>query len=344
MADAPDSVSFNKFSGLKNTVGRERLAPDELEIALNVDLDDVGQLRRRRGYMQVASGSFHSLFRSSNGTVYGAKNKSLGIINPNYTFTSLNYSSGDAPIAYVEVGDTIYFSSEDVSGKINHTTNTVSAWGAVASDTTWLSPVVNPIAGQLPPLKGRMLGKPPMATALAYFNGRIYMAHRNTVWATELYLYDYVDKTKNFMMYESEVTALGAVTDGIYVGTKDAIWFQTGAFNEMRRQAVNQGGVLPGSMITVLPNLLPDQIGNNTRSAVMMMTVYGVCAGLDSGVLYNMTQNKVLFPEAIRVNSLFRMQDGVNQYIGVADSAGSPSSNARIGDYADAEIRRFQGA
>lgn len=340
---APDSVSFNKFSGLKNTVTRERLAPSELEVALNIDIDDAGQIRRRRGYTRVSTGNFHSLHRTTNHTLIGVKDGTLGIINPNYSFVSLAFSAGAAPLAFVQVGDIVYFSSEDVSGKFNQLTKTVTPWGTDGAGT-WLSPVVNPIANQLPPLKGKMLGKPPLATALAYYNGRIYMAHGSTLWATELYLYDYVDKTKTYTMYESDITVLGAVTDGIYVGTKDAIWFQTGAFNEMRRQAVNQGGVYPGSLVTVLPNLLPDQLTGNTRSAVMMLTEHGLCVGLDSGVLVNMTQNTVLFPEAIRVNSLFRMQDGVNQYVGVPDSAGSPSSNARIGDYVDAEIRRFQGA
>lgn len=339
-----DSVTFNQFSGLKNTVSRERLAPNELEVALNVDIDDMGQLRRRRGYTLKSGGSYHSLFNADDGTVYGVKDGIFGVIKPDYSFTAIHSGVGLEPLAHVQVGDTIYVASETTSIKVNHTTKTASAWGAIAADNTWLSPVVNPVANQLPAIKGRLLGKPPMATALAYYNGRIYMAHGKTLWATELYLYDYVDKTKTFMMYESDITALGAVTDGIYVGTEDAIWFQTGPFNEMRRQAVNQGGVYPGSMITVLPNLLPDAMGNNTRSALLMMTEYGLCAGLDSGVLINMTQSRVLFPDATRVNSLFRMQDGVNQYVGVADSAGSPTSNARIGDYVDAEIRRFNGA
>jgi hypothetical protein len=75
-----------------------------------------------------------------------------------------------------------------------------------------------------------------------------------------------------------------------------------------------------------------------------MLTSDGLYACLDGGNVVNLTQDRMLFPQAVRVNSLFRSQDGVNQYIGVADSAGSPSSNTRIGDYVDAEIRRFQGA
>lgn len=338
-----DSVTFNQFSGLKNTVTRERLAPGELEVAKNVDIDDVGQLHRRRGYTLVSAGNFHSLFTADDGRVYGVKNGVLGRIDPNYAFQSIATNVGSEPIAYAHVGDFIYYSSEVASGKFNHITGAAYPWGAVAADATWLSPVVNPTA-TLAPVKGKLLGKPPMATALAYFNGRIYMANGNTVWATELYLYDYVDKTKNYMMYESDVTVLAAVSDGLYIGTETAVWFQTGTFNEMRRIPAVSSGALRGSAVSVPPNLLPDSFTGNTRSAVMVMTQAGLCVGLDGGNMVNMTQSKVIFPEAIRVNSLFRSQDGVNQYVGVADSGGSPSSSARIGDYVDAEIRRFQGA
>jgi hypothetical protein len=337
-----DSFQFNKFTGLKNTVNRERMTPEELEVAVNVDIDNMGQLRRRRGFTSVSGGNFHSLFTSVDGTVYGVKNNALGIIRPNYTFISLRSGVGPEPISYVHVGDFVYFSSAVSSGKIDHATGTVYDWGAVDAENTWLSPVVNPVP-DLPPIKGKLLGKPPLATSLAYWNGRIYLAQERTLWATELYLYDYVDKTKNFMMYETNITAIGAVTDGLYIGTEENIWFQSGPLNEMRRIPVN-GGIIRGSLVTVLPHLLPSEIAGNSRSAIMMMTPNGLCAGFDNGMLYNLTQERFLFPDSTRVNGLFRMQDGVNQYIGVADSAGSPTSNARIGDYVDAEIRRFQGA
>lgn len=345
MAEQPaptDNISFGAFSGIKNTVTRERLKPDELEIAKNVDIDDVGQLRRRRGYDRVATGSYHSLFRADDGTVYGVKDGSLGIIRADYNFQTIT-SVGTAHVAYVEVGPTIYYSSQDGSGKIDHATKVVSPWGAADGQNTWLSPVVNPTS-TLAPVKGKLLGKPPLASALAYYNGRIYLANGRTVWATELYLYDYVDTTKTYMMYESDIQVLAAMTDGLYVGTEDAIWFQSGPFNEMRRIAAVNSGALPGSVANIPPHLIPDQFMGNTRSAIMVMTKSGLCLGLDGGNMMNLTQTKVVFPEAIRVNSLFRSQDGVNQYIGVADSGGSPSSNTRIGDYVDAEIRRFQGA
>lgn len=97
-------------------------------------------------------------------------------------------------------------------------------------------------------------------------------------------------------------------------------------------------------MIVADPHTLVDQIAQRSRVALVYMSPEGVCMAMDGGAIVNLTRARVLFPKAERVNILFRQQDGVNQFVGVADSAGSPASNARIGDYVDAEIRRFQGA
>lgn len=340
-----DSVSMQKFSGLKNTVTSERLAPDELEIALNIDIDDVGQLHRRRGTTQVSAGKFHSIFTADN-CVYGVKDSALGIINPDYSFKQIKSGLGSGPLAYVQVGDDVYFTSPTDSGII-HRDASVSPWGAITDEGFWLSPVVKPTEN-LTEIRGKLLGAPPMATELAYFNGRIYMAHGKEVWATELYLYNYVDKTRNYLTFETDVTVIGVVTDGLYVGTQNSVWFLSGSFTQMARILIMSYGALPGSMISLPAELVNPQVPLQqqapSKNAVLFLSTSGLCAGMDSGVCYNLTQTQVLFPDAANVAAMFRRQDGINQYVGVTDSAGTPSSTARIGDYVDAEIIRFKGA
>ena len=338
-----DSIVFNQFSGLKNTVTRERLQKGELEVAKNVDIDDVGQLHRRRGYTLKGSGNYHSLFRADHGLVYVVKNGNLGRLEPNYSFVQIAAGVGNEPLAYVHLQDMIYFSSPDTSGKFSHLTNIPSPWGALAAEKMWLSPVVNPVEG-LPPIKGKLLQRPPLATALAYFNGRIYLASGRDVWATELYLYDWVDSVKGYLPFENDVKVLAAVADGLYVGTETAVWYLSGPFNEMRRVQVANYGAIPGSAQAVPSNLIPDELSRDTRGGTLIMTKQGLCIGMDGGQFVNLMQSRVIFPDAVRANSLFRMQDGVNHYLCVADSGGTPASSARIGDYVDAEIIRFQGA
>lgn len=329
-------ITFNKFEGMKNTVSRTRLTPTELERGLNIDIDDRNQIFRRRGFEQKVAGNFHSLWTGER-FVLGVKDGSLGVINPDYSFETLLDDAGDARISYDEIADTVYFSSLDVSGKIL-ADKSVVAWGAVASDNTWLSPVVNPTS-TLQPQNGQLLGKPPMATSIASLNGRMYLANGSLLWATELYLYDYVDKTRNFIQFEAPITVLGAVTDGLYVGTEEAVWYLDGPLGQMRRRQISEAGAIPGSLVPVTAELVrPER--NQSRRAVCFMTHDGLYAGLDSGTCYNMTETSFLFPAASSAAAMFRKQDGVNQYVGVLDSAGTPSSAARIGDYVDAEIVR----
>lgn len=343
----PESIILSTFKGLNNTVAPERLTPEELEVARNIDIDDRGHVRRRRGVTQVDTGRYHSLFTAADGTVYAVKNGVLGRVLPSYAFVSLGTAIGEEPLAYVQVGLHIYFSSTVTSGVI-YPDDTVGPWGAAVSAGTWISPVVQPTA-TLPDSRGRLLGAPPLASCLTYHNGRIYLGSGSTVWATELYLYHYVDKTRTFLQFEAPVTLLVAVANGFFVGTEQAVWFLSGPFAEMRRELVVRAGAIRGSAVLVPSDAVnPPQFRENglsqTRPAVMFLTTDGVHAGFDSGTCYNITSPHMVFPAAQQVAAMYRTQDGMQQYVMVADAGGTPSSTARVGDYVDAELRRFQGA
>jgi hypothetical protein len=350
---APDTVSFSSFSGLKNVVSRERLSAGELAGALNVDLDDVGQLRRRRGYTRKASGNFHSLFTADNGVVYGVKDQTLGIINPDYSFTSLGQAIAAPPtaqLAYTQVASQIYFSSPTDSGVIDQATNTVAPWGD--GPDIFLSPVINPTTS-LPAIRGKLIGAPPLASCLTNFNGRIYLAQGTTLWATELFLYNFVDKTRTFYQFEAPITMLGAVGDGLYVGTEEGVWFLSptdlGAYTRremaMKRVKVLDSPAIRGSLVYIPSELAnPPQIQISADTplsvAVLFMTANGYCAGQNSGQCYNLSESRFVFPDAAHAAAFYRNQSGLHQYVVTLDSGGQPSANARIGDYASADVIR----
>lgn len=359
-----DGVMYRKFVGIKNTVTRERLGPDELEKAINVDLDDVGEFHRRRGRTLVLPGApVASVFTSNEGRVYGVRNGILGIINPDWSFIPLQSGFNMFPqLAYVQVGDKLYYSGNSgpvPAGIIDTVMDTVTPWvgpnlggvpptipptAAVASPDYWYSPVVDP-STTLAPIGGRLLGPPPLATALAYYNGRIYLARDRLVWATMLWNYNYVDKTKNFWQFEADVTMVASVTDGLYVGTKEGCWFIGGSYNEPKRVRILDTGVVPGSLVYMPGELAnPPQVGLDTDSpvkvSILFLTEGGFVGGQDSGACYNYTEDRVIFPGIQNAAAMFRMQDGVYQYVAVANSGGTPASNTRIGDFVDAELRK----
>ncbi len=371
-APPKDSVEFRKFVGLKNTVERERLGPDELELAINVDLDDVGELHRRQGSQLVAPGNWASLFNSDLGKVYGICNGSLGRILPNFSFLPIQTGFNPLdPLANVQVGPNIYWSCRTQAGIIDVQNDTCGPWvgpslpppyipdpldpnalppPALPMNTWWWSPVVNPLT-TLPPVKGKILGPPPFAQFLAYFNGRIWLAQGKTLWHTELFLYNYVNVTRNFMQFEHEITMVGSVTDGIYVGTKEGVWFLShgtrieghppGAFKRVR---VMDSGVIPGSMVYIPGELgNPPQVGLDsktpTKVSLMFMTTNGYCVAEDSGRTTNFSEANFIFPDAVSASAMYRFQLGMHQYVTKLNHGGTPTTNVRIGDHVDVTLR-----
>ena len=331
------------FTGLKNVVSQDRLGPTDLARAQNIDLDDAGQPRRRNGFDLKNNANFHSLFSGPPGNpiiCVGVRNSILVQIKPDYSFYPLDYDVGSDPVAYTLVGTNLYYSSESANGVIDTQSLTRSNWGGA---DRWQSPVVNPTVN-LPPINGRQLKRPPFATALANHNGRIYLAQGKLLWATQLYAYHYVDAVSGFVQFEDDITAVAALTGGLYVGTKSGVYYMSGTWGKMRRDRVtNHGGVLPGSMVHVPASMVKRQLEQSDREkiAVMFMTSTGLCVGFDNGAVYNLTQQAFEFPAAVGAAALLRQADGMTTYVGVLNSGGDPGSGARFGDYADAEIRRF---
>lgn len=340
--EEPDSIILQTFDGIKNTKTRERLSPAELSRAVNVDIDDAKQPRRRRGYELVAEGVFHSLFASPGGVTFVVRDGQLGVLRPDYSHTPIT-PGGDNPVAYVGVAGTTYFSSVDVSGKIRPDL-AVEPWGIRGGAGDWVSPVISPTE-TLGPVAGRLLARPPMAEFLSEMSGRIYLAEGSTLWATELYTPDHVDRTRTFMQFESKITGLCRSADGMYVGTETDVWFLRGTLANMERKVVVKTGCVRGSMIETPGDfaLIAGEPALQYRHACMFMTGDGLIAGFNGGFCRNITANETVFPDAVSAAPMFRKQDGINQYVASLRSNGTPTAAARVGDHMDAEIIRFQG-
>lgn len=338
-AKPPESITLSVFEGVRNNINEERLDPKDLVRALNVEIDDAGQLRRRRGYTRKLPGRWHSVATPSDRT-FGVCNGMLGEVTPGYQFLPLQ-QVGDDRLSYVAVGDTVYFSSRSASGKIVGTQ--VLPWGSRNDQGIFVSPVMTPDEF-LGPVGGRLFHSPPLATEIEFYKGRIYLGAGNILWATELYLYDYVDLTRNFVQFKAPITGIGATTDGIYVGTEQQLVFLEGTMSEgFKITEIASSPVLRGSMITlpnskVHPQAMDQPVADG--DALLIMTQVGVCAATPGGSIYNLTQDRVVFPKAAQAATMFREDQGINSYVAVLDSGGTPTANARIGDYADAQIIR----
>lgn len=338
--EPPESVVLGQFAGIRNLVSEERLQPGELSVAKNVDIDDAGQLRRRRGQTLISNALHHSLEGPIGSRWLVVRSGVLGFLTVGLEFTAL-ITVGAQPLSYTSVGDTIFFSSMTHSGQIVE--NQVLPWGQSGGEAQWISPVVTP-TDTLGAVRGRLLAPPPLAAEIEHYMGRVYLAVEKILWYTELYLYGLVDRNQNFIPFEHEITMIEAVSDGLYVGTTAELLFLAGTVAKgLKMTSVISSPVIRGSAVRVPYSKVHPQARQGPvpeGEGPVFMTAAGICVGLDGGQVYNLTQGAVGFPEAQRAAALYREDQGANSYVAAMDGGGSPVSNVRIGDYVDAEIRR----
>lgn len=117
---------FTAFAGIRNTLPPERLhvmptkddATTDLVAAVNVDLDNSGQLSRRAGTTVARAGAAHSLWAQGDMCVF-ATGSSLRRLYPDYSSEVLaNGLTPNAPLGYVEVNGRVYWGNGLQSGVI----------------------------------------------------------------------------------------------------------------------------------------------------------------------------------------------------------------------------------
>lgn len=101
-------TTFASFKGLVNTVNIGQLAPDELAVALNVDLTDRGTLRRRKGFINKISLAMENLWAENDIALFSSAGN-MYRLNPDYTYAVL--ASGITPgarMSYASVNKVVY--------------------------------------------------------------------------------------------------------------------------------------------------------------------------------------------------------------------------------------------
>lgn len=407
-------MELKQFSGLANKTTQESLPDGALTAALNVDIDDAGKLRRRRGSTLISAGGFHSLFSDSDEVGYVVKNGNLCRFTPSMELTVIRAGVGDDHLSYQRVGDRVYaksrtqslsfadagiaqdwgvplvsaFSASSSTGNdcqiavvYRRDSDGVEGGAVMAVDamttpegavTVSGIPVIagytasiyaTPASGETLflaadnvtsyatvyvselnhgiPLRTMNMRPPTGDGPLAWLLGRILIADGNVLWATNPFQYELVDAVAGYKMLESDITFIGSVVDGLFIGTQTGVFFMSGPFESARLirvstrtapkqtpSAIDMASVLTGAWQGV---------------GILFLTDGGVCIGQPGGQVTNLTNKIFEFPKATEVTLMARAQDGLNQFIGVANHPGSPTGSARYGDFVDAEIVRFRG-
>lgn len=122
-----DLISLGNWKqGIVNRVSEFNIPNDALLDALNVDIDNNGKIKRRKGYTKVISGSCHSLYTFGN-YLYFVLDTNFVRMDKDANVETLINNYTTSPVNYVEVANELYFSTKSQSNKINKFNN-VELW------------------------------------------------------------------------------------------------------------------------------------------------------------------------------------------------------------------------
>lgn len=114
------TTTLQSFKGINNVLQPRNTTPDYLKKAVNIDIDKLGNLVKRKGYQQVATGVFHSLWSNeTRDRVYAVRDGDLVKVMPDYSFLLIRASVGSKELSYTQVDNRVYYCSSDYTGCIN---------------------------------------------------------------------------------------------------------------------------------------------------------------------------------------------------------------------------------
>jgi hypothetical protein len=290
-------VIFKNFRGINNVSNGINLETDELTEAKNVDIDNEGRAKRRDGYTRkfVPSGKLHSLWSNDRLCLF-IDGTTLKRLNADYTATTIRTGVTNLPMEFLDVNENVYYSSASVNGYID----------TLFADNQYTDPGIN---FKVKPMPGQHI---------EYYNGRIYIARNETIWFTDAYAYERIDMRFNAIKMKDEVTMLKAVDDGLYVSVGDindrsSVIFLSGSTPEdMTSREVANYGAIEGTAVKPKSAFVGDGANGKT---VLWVSRKGVCLGGNGGNFTNLTAARYEVPRNRYGSGLFRIINGVPQYI-----------------------------
>lgn len=104
--------TFGGFMGLRNNVSSESFGPDDLEVALNVDIDDALGVSRRKGYSAPVTAAVDRDLWASGGVCLGVGSNALKRVLPDWSTVTLRSGlTASRPLAYAAAGDRVFYAN-----------------------------------------------------------------------------------------------------------------------------------------------------------------------------------------------------------------------------------------
>ena len=265
---------FDKFSGINNAVkDSKHIASTELQVGKNIDLDNYGKPRRKKGYQIWKAGKYRWGW-SDGDLCLAVRDTFLVQLLPDASEVVLRSRiDPDSRMVFERVLDRIYYTNGAIIGYIqNFSDNTLSATGQFKAT--------------LPP-----------GEFLAYQGSRLFVARGNVLAFSDPGWPDQMDLRFNYRQLKDPFTLLEAVGDGLFFadGSQTYFWKTEGkdllAIENDIITILSDYGAIPHATTTVDGKLVA---GDKTIPGKVKFwaTPKGICAGSDGGQFENLTLGK----------------------------------------------------
>jgi hypothetical protein len=290
------SAEYSRFLGLNNFLDPARLRSDEksgaveLAKAVNVDFDITGRVSRRRGYVLHNAADAHSLW-SSGDYMFFVSGGSLYQLDA--AGSAVGVRSGitqAARMSYTAYGEEVFYCNRYENGVIRDGRTSWSWYGQeyVGPETIWDISL-----------------SPPLGHLLATFGGYLLVASGNMLyWSMPFAPYHY-RLSRDFFQFQSEVVMLAPVENGVFVSDQNTTWFLRGKNPSEWTRALRAdypaiaGTSVQTGKVRIGQDDLPD------FDCTCWFSAKGICIGGGDGFFSNLTEYKLVVPQAIRGGGVF---------------------------------------
>lgn len=162
------------------------------------------------------------------------------------------------------------------------------------------------------PLTTQFKSKPVPGTALAAYNGRMYIVRDAQVYYTQPLSYELMDP-RDFLKFSGDVKVFAPVRDGIFVATAHETLFLRGRdASDFVVERVADYGAVRGTLAYGTENT-----ERGVERVAFWESTEGKVLGVTGGTLYNMTHDRFTYSPGVKGASIVLEQSGIRRFISV---------------------------
>lgn len=284
------------FQGINNHDDAEKVLPrgekSFLTAGVNIDLDNVGMIHRRGGYAppDYSGSRIHSIWSNGEACLF-VETPDLKILNPDFSSTLIRSGVGQARMVYADAAGRAYYTNEMVIGYVENRV------GYIFQEPTMTYRIIMP-SGHL----------------IEWFNGRLYVAKQNQIWASDPMFPGQTHQLEGFKTFAGRLTMMRGIKEtGLVISDGSGVFLLSGL--DFKDFTVNKLADFPAIQGTDV-KIDGSKLGKGfPGEAVMWLSPKGICAAGKGGFFQAFTLD-YYHPASTREGSaILREAKGHFQYL-----------------------------